>query len=70
MLSGESELSMGWYSSYIFPRFLDWALGNAEFGTLRRQTLASAHGRVIENRFRHRLEFGALPGAGRAFDGD
>lgn len=48
MLSGESELCMGWYSSYIFPRLLDWALGNAEFGQLRRQTLASAQGRVIE----------------------
>jgi len=48
MLSGESELSMGLYTSHIFPRFLDWALGNAEFGELRRRTLASAQGRVIE----------------------
>ncbi len=61
MLSVESELSMGWYASYIFPRFLDWALGNAEFGKLRRQTLASAQGRVIEIGFGTGLNLAHYP---------
>src|SRR5438105_1711112 len=52
---------MGWYSTYIFPRFLDWALGNAEFGKLRRQTLASAQGRVIEIGFGTGLNLAHYP---------
>ena len=39
---------MGWYARYIFPRFLDWALGQQECGQLRRQALASTQGRVLE----------------------
>lgn len=61
MLNGENEMSMGWYSSYIFPRFLDWALGSAEFGELRRQTLASAQGRVIEIGFGTGLNLAHYP---------
>jgi SAM-dependent methyltransferase len=39
---------MGIYSKYVFPRFLDWALGTPELGKYRRLALAPARGRVLE----------------------
>src|ERR1041385_4566006 len=53
--------SMGWYTRYIIPHFLDWALGQAEFGKLRRQALASAQGRVVEIGFGTGLNLAHYP---------
>lgn len=39
---------MGIYSKYIFPRFLDWTLGNPEMGKYRRQALEQATGKTLE----------------------
>jgi ubiquinone/menaquinone biosynthesis C-methylase UbiE len=39
---------MGFYSKYIFPRMLDWALGNPELGKYRRRALEAARGKVLE----------------------
>src|SRR5215216_1861067 len=39
---------MGLYSKYIFPRILDWTLGNRVVGSERRRALASLSGHVLE----------------------
>ncbi len=39
---------MGIYSKYIFPRLLDWTLGNPQMGKYRRQALESATGKTLE----------------------
>ena len=39
---------MGLYSKHIFPRFLDWALGNSLLQSQRREALASVRGNVLE----------------------
>jgi ubiquinone/menaquinone biosynthesis C-methylase UbiE len=39
---------MGFYSKYLFPRMLDWALGNPELGKYRRRALEAARGKVLE----------------------
>ena len=36
------------YSNYIFPRLLDWSLGNEEVGKQRSLALAPARGEVLE----------------------
>jgi ubiquinone/menaquinone biosynthesis C-methylase UbiE len=39
---------MGLYSKYIFPRFLDWGLGNSLIQSQRREALAPVRGKVLE----------------------
>ena len=39
---------MGLYSKYIFPRLLDWSLGNAQMGKYRRRALEPAAGDTLE----------------------
>ena len=39
---------MGLYSTYIFPRVLDWMAGTSYFQGQRKQTLESARGSVLE----------------------
>lgn len=39
---------MGFYRNWLFPRFCHRALGAGHFTELRRRTLASARGRVLE----------------------
>jgi ubiquinone/menaquinone biosynthesis C-methylase UbiE len=39
---------MGFYSKHIFPRFLDWSLGNATLAEQRLAALASLRGHVLE----------------------
>jgi ubiquinone/menaquinone biosynthesis C-methylase UbiE len=39
---------MGLYSSYIFPRLLEWTLGTPMIQRRRRQALAGAEGSVLE----------------------
>jgi ubiquinone/menaquinone biosynthesis C-methylase UbiE len=42
------EIAMGFYSTHIFPRLLDWSLGNDMIQRQRREALAPLHGRVLE----------------------
>lgn len=39
---------MGIYAKYIFPRLLDWTLGNPEMGKYRRRALEPAMGETLE----------------------
>lgn len=39
---------MGFYSKHIFPRLLDWSLGNPQMGKYRRRALEPAAGKVLE----------------------
>ncbi len=39
---------MGIYAKYIFPRLLDWTLGNPEMGRYRRRALEPATGETLE----------------------
>lgn len=39
---------MGLYSKYIFPRLLDWSLGNPQMGKYRRRALEPATGETLE----------------------
>lgn len=39
---------MGFYSNYIFPRLIDWAMNDKELVTYRKEVLAPAQGRVLE----------------------
>ncbi|MFN0124566.1 MAG: class I SAM-dependent methyltransferase [Blastocatellia bacterium] len=39
---------MGLYGKYVFPRLLEWALGNRQAEKLRRQSLAPVRGDVLE----------------------
>jgi ubiquinone/menaquinone biosynthesis C-methylase UbiE len=44
----KSEIDMGLYSKYIFPRLLDWGLGDSITQSQRREALASVRGNVLE----------------------
>jgi ubiquinone/menaquinone biosynthesis C-methylase UbiE len=44
----KSKIEMGFYSKYIFPHLLEWALGNPELGKYRRRALQEARGNVLE----------------------
>jgi ubiquinone/menaquinone biosynthesis C-methylase UbiE len=39
---------MGFYSKYLFPHLLEWALGNPQLGKYRRRALEGARGKVLE----------------------
>lgn len=39
---------MGFYAKHIFPRLLDWSLGNPQMGKYRQQTLEPAIGNTLE----------------------
>ncbi len=39
---------MGIYAKYIFPRLLDWTLGNPQMGKYRRRALEPATGETLE----------------------
>lgn len=39
---------MGFYAKYIFPRLLDWSLGNPRMGEYRRRALEPAVGNTLE----------------------
>ncbi len=39
---------MGLYAKYIFPRLLDWSLGNPQMGKYRRRALEPATGETLE----------------------
>jgi ubiquinone/menaquinone biosynthesis C-methylase UbiE len=39
---------MGFYSKYLFPHLLEWALGNPQLGKYRRRALEPAYGKVLE----------------------
>jgi ubiquinone/menaquinone biosynthesis C-methylase UbiE len=54
---------MGLYAKYIFPRLLDWTLRPQEIGAYRRETLSSAHGRVLEIGFGTGLNLRYYPAA-------
>ena len=54
---------MGLYSSYIFPRLLDWTLGTPYIEKQRRTTLSPVHGRVLEIGFGTGLNLPYYPGA-------
>jgi ubiquinone/menaquinone biosynthesis C-methylase UbiE len=42
------EAEIGFYSRYIFPHLLEWALGNPQLGKYRRRALETARGKVLE----------------------
>ena len=42
------DLDMGLYSTYIFPRLMDWGMSRAGFQRLRSEMLQSARGEVLE----------------------
>lgn len=44
----EVKSLMGIYSKYIFPRLLDWSLGNPQMGKYRRLALEPAQGETLE----------------------
>ena len=52
---------MGLYSKYIFPRILDWSLGNATLHDQRREALSSLTGEVLEIGFGTGLNLGFYP---------
>ena len=54
---------MGLYSSYIFPRLLDWTLGSPYILKQRRKALASVHGSVLEIGFGTGLNLPCYPDA-------
>lgn len=54
---------MGIYSSHIFPRLLDWSLGNAMIERQRREALAPLHGHVLEIGFGTGLNLSCFPEA-------
>lgn len=43
-----TSVNMGIYSTYVFPRLLDWAMGVEELVPLRRELLAAAAGETVE----------------------
>lgn len=52
---------MGLYSRYIFPRLLDWALGNSLIQSQRSETLAPVRGNVLEIGFGTGLNLSHYP---------
>ena len=52
---------MGFYRNWLFPRFCHRALGTEHFTELRRRTLASARGRVLELGVGTGLNFDCYP---------
>ncbi len=52
---------MGFYSKHIFPRILDWSLGNQVVQNLRRQTLSEARGHALEIGFGTGLNLAHYP---------
>lgn len=54
---------MGFYSTYIFPRLLDWSLGNAMIEGQRRAALAPLRGHVLEIGFGTGLNLKCFPDA-------
>jgi len=52
---------MGFYSSYIFPRLLEWSLGSAIVQDQRRAALSALHGRVLEIGFGTGLNLPCYP---------
>jgi ubiquinone/menaquinone biosynthesis C-methylase UbiE len=53
---------MGLYSKYIFPRILDWSLGNSLIQRERREALAGVRGNVLEIGFGTGLNLPHYPG--------
>jgi ubiquinone/menaquinone biosynthesis C-methylase UbiE len=39
---------MGFYAKHIFPRLLEWTLGNPQMGKYRRRALEAAYGKTLE----------------------
>ena len=39
---------MGFYAKHIFPRLLEWSLGNPQMGKYRRRALEAAYGKTLE----------------------
>lgn len=54
---------MGFYSSYIFPRLLEWSLGNDMIQRQRREAIAPLHGHVLEIGFGTGLNLDFFPRA-------
>lgn len=54
---------MGIYSSHIFPRLLDWSLGNNVIRHQRREALAPLRGHVLEIGFGTGLNLNCFPEA-------
>jgi ubiquinone/menaquinone biosynthesis C-methylase UbiE len=54
---------MGLYSSHIFPRLLDWSLGNNMIQRQRREALAPLRGHVLEIGFGTGLNLSCFPEA-------
>lgn len=54
---------MGIYSKYIFPRLLDWTLGNPEMGKYRQRALEPATGQTLEIGFGTGLNLPHYPAA-------
>jgi ubiquinone/menaquinone biosynthesis C-methylase UbiE len=52
---------MGFYSTHIFPRLLDWSLANVVIENQRKQALAPLRGRVLEIGFGTGLNIPAFP---------
>lgn len=52
---------MGIYSNHVFPRLLDWGLGNAMVQEQRRKALARLRGNVLEVGFGTGLNLGFYP---------
>ena len=52
---------MGFYSTYIFPRLVEWSLGSEIVRDHRRETLAPLHGQVLEIGFGTGLNLACYP---------
>src|SRR5215211_872759 len=55
------QLQMGLYSKHIFPRILDWSLGNRMIQRQRREALAEVEGSVLEIGFGTGLNLRCYP---------